>query len=893
MILKSLKLKNFLAHENTELEFAERGITVFIGENGAGKSSIIEGIVFSLFGKTDRGSLSEIIHWGKTRASVELEFQKGNNLYKIERIIEIKGKRTLSTGTVYKYEKGRYIPYYQKNISREIPKLTGISHKTFHSSILVKQGEIEGLLNLSPKERAKVFEDMLDMTLYQLLSETAAQKRRIISSQAETLRKSAVDITQLKEELDKTTQQIGEQISQQKQLEKKLQQLENQYREKQSALEILIKEKEENLKNISKLEKAKELIEITKKQKETLEKKITEIKNLEDKLPKLKLQVNHLKELENNIENLGKLEVIKEKINTLEEKIKEYKEKEKTVKNLTELADNFTQTEKKLSELRETLRKLEKTKGEIETYKKHKSVIDRKIEETLEDLSKILSKLLQFKNSYLILKDNPVMIEQFIKNNEEKISHLQTEKEQIKEQKGRLKAYGEELKNKINNIQSIKGQCPTCSRPLDQHSKEEIMKELETELKKRREEYKKLNKREKEIEEFLKKETQIQKLLKEFKELFDRYTETRKEQIQVNTKLSLLKQKVKNLNNLQLEEKELESFITKNKEQYQTFLEAQKFIQSVEISQIRDSLSQLKHQEKQIESQLKEKDKTQLKEKIKKLKKVEEEFQKILQIVSQKEEITAELSKTDTEISRLNNIISEVMQKIIDEKTLEKKVSDAKDALQRVEKEIKKLSEEISKVKTEIGKLEGIKESLEKEIQKSENRLKEASILEKKAKKYEKIEQALGPKGIQRLIRENAMYELPKITNTLFSYFGFPFQQIRFSEDFDIQLLVSSIEKNDRYVSVNSISGGQRVALGLTLRLAVGRFLSSKANFLILDEPTIHLDQTRRNELINILIGMKEKHLINQLILVTHDTEIEDAADSIYYVERGSAKSIP
>ncbi|MDQ7056591.1 MAG: hypothetical protein Q9M89_09140 [Persephonella sp.] len=226
----------------------------------------------------------------------------------------------------------------------------------------------------------------------------------------------------------------------------------------------------------------------------------------------------------------------------------------------------------------------------------------------------------------------------------------------------------------------------------------------------------------------------------------------------------------------------------------------------------------------------------------------------------------------------------------MEEKVLESKISSAKSELESIEKKVRETSDNISRIKEEIGKLRGIKESLEKEVKKAEERLKETEKLEKKAEMYEKIEHALGPRGIQKLIRENAMYELPQITNTIFSHFGFPFQQIRFSEDFEIQLLIPSVERTDRYISVSSISGGQRVALGLALRLAVGRFLSSKAEFLILDEPTIHLDQQRRSELVNILISLKKKQLVKQLILVTHDTEIEDAADNIYHVENGFIK---
>ncbi|MDQ7056590.1 MAG: AAA family ATPase [Persephonella sp.] len=509
MIIKRLRLQNFLSHKNTDIEFAENGITVFTGENGAGKSSIIEGIVFCLFGKTDRGNLSELISWGRNRATLELEFRKGRDLYKIERVIEIKGKKAFSSGVVYKYEKGRYIPYYQKNISKEIPKLTGISQKTFYSSVLVKQGDIEGLLNLPPRERAKVFEDILDMTLYQIISEAAGQKKRAIRSQVEVLKNSTGDTSQIKEELKKINHHVSEKSSQKKQLEERLKEFDRIHREKKSALETLIKERENNIKNLSKLEKAKELLKMATKQRDSLKKKITEIEKLEKKLPELESHVKKLKKLEEDLERIGEIELIKEKIKQISEKIEEYRKKEETVKNLENLAIQFTEAEKKLSELKEKLKKIEKIKGELETVIKQTDLIDRKSEEILKKLSQVLSELVNYRNSYFILKDNPLTIEQFLKNNEDKINQLQTKRDQIKEKKGSLKAYGEELKNRINNIQSIEGKCPTCSRPLDQHTKEEILKEIQDELTKRREEYRSLNKEEKEIDKSL--DTELRK----------------------------------------------------------------------------------------------------------------------------------------------------------------------------------------------------------------------------------------------------------------------------------------------------------------------------------------------------------------------------------------------
>jgi exonuclease SbcC len=54
-MIKDIQLKDFIAHRDTKLEFG-KGVTIFVGHNGSGKSSIIDAITFALFGKHTRKS---------------------------------------------------------------------------------------------------------------------------------------------------------------------------------------------------------------------------------------------------------------------------------------------------------------------------------------------------------------------------------------------------------------------------------------------------------------------------------------------------------------------------------------------------------------------------------------------------------------------------------------------------------------------------------------------------------------------------------------------------------------------------------------------------------------------------------------------------------------------
>ena len=88
-------------------------------------------------------------------------------------------------------------------------------------------------------------------------------------------------------------------------------------------------------------------------------------------------------------------------------------------------------------------------------------------------------------------------------------------------------------------------------------------------------------------------------------------------------------------------------------------------------------------------------------------------------------------------------------------------------------------------------------------------------------------------------------------------------------------------------LDLESLSGGEKVSVALALRLGMAHLMgSSNLNFIILDEPTTHLDQERRKSLVSVLSQAFESNIdaISQFIIITHDSEIfEDSnIDAIY-----------
>src|SRR3990167_2680409 len=88
MKILSLGLSNFRQHRDSRFEFSE-GITGIIGQNGCGKTTIVEAIAFALYGsRAIRGKVDDLVSRGARKdeiLSVSLHFEHDGGTYRVER----------------------------------------------------------------------------------------------------------------------------------------------------------------------------------------------------------------------------------------------------------------------------------------------------------------------------------------------------------------------------------------------------------------------------------------------------------------------------------------------------------------------------------------------------------------------------------------------------------------------------------------------------------------------------------------------------------------------------------------------------------------------------------------------------------------------------------------
>ena len=141
------------------------------------------------------------------------------------------------------------------------------------------------------------------------------------------------------------------------------------------------------------------------------------------------------------------------------------------------------------------------------------------------------------------------------------------------------------------------------------------------------------------------------------------------------------------------------------------------------------------------------------------------------------------------------------------------------------------------------------------------------------------IRELYGKNGIQKELRNNSRPIIQKNTKEFFDDFNFNYSDLILDDDYNV-----TVRGPEGESSMSMVSGGEKIAIALALRLGITKSMAKgDLETILLDEPTIHLDDARRQELINLL---KEMSLLPQMIIVTHENQLESAADNLIKVEK-------
>lgn len=321
MILKKVIIENIRSHEYLEFEPASIGVTAISGENGAGKSTIVDAFSWSLFGTRlhglrNKNYIREGVDAKDKTVQVTSYIRVGNTDFMIKR--KITSNEGACECKVFSYneeigdwefESGPAVTHAESFIR----SILNIDEKGFLSSVFIQQKQVDQIVSASPTERGQVIEKLIGVSAITESTKLAREESRALQRAADIIQpgsledeKAKVDEFKIKvttakdnlKEVEETLKTLEQELVVLRATEQAETELQNHLDSLNTSLDNVKKDDsylKENLKNYTKILKDNSEISIDYKLKEIIEEELSESlekeKAIQNELNNINIQI--------------------------------------------------------------------------------------------------------------------------------------------------------------------------------------------------------------------------------------------------------------------------------------------------------------------------------------------------------------------------------------------------------------------------------------------------------------------------------------------------------------------------------------------------------------------------------------------------------------------------
>ncbi|MGC9504304.1 exonuclease subunit SbcC [Baaleninema sp.] len=241
MIPIELTLQNFFSYRDATLDFRGLHTACICGENGAGKSSLLEAMAWSVWGKSRAGTEDDTIRVGEKEVRVAFTFQCQNQVFRVER----RRRRGQSSALEFQLETPQgFRPITAKGVRATQQKILDtikLDYDTFVCSAYLRQGHADEFMMKKPRERKQVLANLLKLDRYDQLAEKAKDISKHAKGQQEVLEQSLASLEvqlhaeeAISRDLSTTERDIARLQQQQEEATRRLQDLQQQQTQRQT-----------------------------------------------------------------------------------------------------------------------------------------------------------------------------------------------------------------------------------------------------------------------------------------------------------------------------------------------------------------------------------------------------------------------------------------------------------------------------------------------------------------------------------------------------------------------------------------------------------------------------------------------------------------------------------
>ncbi len=849
MIPVRLQLRNFLAYQSPNpLVFEGVHLACLTGQNGAGKSSLLDAITWAVWGKARTRHDNDLIHLGMTNTSVELDFTHEGQKYRIYRAREKQGRGGRSRLQLYIYDADDQLNDISEpktnETQRKINGMLRLDYDTFVNSAFLQQGQADAFTVQRPADRKKILSNILGLEMWGTYEERVKEKQNTTKQHLAAL--------------EFRIQEIDEKLQTEPQRQQDLADAERAHaaaKERLEAAEALLAEVETAPHD---LKMAQNQLESAQTRRTNLQKQVD---NLQEQTAKRE------KEIENNAAIVAQADEIEAGYEALQDARAASEELNEKYQAYTDLERQIAAQQSQINAARARLEEQQRSLDQqIER-------LDAQIAGGSDDALQTVTAQVETLQGKATERDALV----------EQIGALDTEHATLEATNKQLYVTMTELKERIEALEQVAGAaCPLCGQPLTDDHRAELLETLQAEGTTQGNTYRANTTR----------ITAIQVEKKQAKSERDTLAAAVQPLTDLQTQLGKLQQQADEAQRAKTERDERQ----KERDDLAGTLEAENYEPEArtEITRLeteRDALGYDEAEHSAHRQTLKayhdyESRHTRLEiaaDTLPTLRELQESQQAHAEALEKDiSEIAGEITGYETEITRLNELVATYNER-------NKTVMDLRTAERQAENGV-------------IVAEQALKALDDARVQRKTYEERRANTAEQKAV-YDELRQAFGKNGVPAMIIETAIPELQDITNDLLSritdgrmFVKFNMQREKITggttETLDIEI---ADELGTRIYDL--YSGGEAFRINFAIRVALSKLLARRAGAhletLFIDEGFGTQDADGRNKLVEAINAIRDDFAL--ILVITHIEELKDAFPVHINVEktpRGSQLSL-
>lgn len=476
-----LTMHNFLSYrEPKALDFKTFNLAVLSGENGVGKSSILEAITWAIWGKTRAASDDSLIFQGEKACYVDFIFEHEKNLYRILRKRELKHRtgqsflefQIRSSQKQSLLENGDWETLAEPTIKatqEKIIKILKIPYEIFVNSSYLRQGHADEFTSKTASERKDILSDVLDLGYYEELSGKAREKARLGE---EKIKLNIFNIEDLQSQIATT-----------RDVEKSL-------KEKLTILDGLSKEKNTLKKSIDELSEKQKQFDLVNSKLENLRKTWQELQEEKEQIEtgkyalgveaeKIESILKNKKKILLNFENFKKFEIINEKLDQKADQYRKLTECLSVFDHIKRTLDDNIARIHKISTCPTCLRPMnvkEQKEIIVRLQKEYERIDLPKLKKLLNDIKTLgydgeehqkIKNILRQRSEIFEAAQRVNLAENDLKNTKQNLALLAEKSDKILKQEKLVEKEGKALKAKQPKLEEVKESWQTKNNELE------------------------------------------------------------------------------------------------------------------------------------------------------------------------------------------------------------------------------------------------------------------------------------------------------------------------------------------------------------------------------------------------------------------------------------------